>query len=293
MISETSDGITLELSSTNQNPTDVFSKFQKEHPEYAVESINGYEKKLDPETKKPIYSYTLSLRKDSSGISKQTIIFSSIPKSLTHAAKRVQSKFKPSNGHYSFTPIKVIKPDDPRIGLLVVEKSEFRQEYNNKNVAPIKSIEEFLLKHRDMRLIGFDKPKIDKNYEFGKGDVYKRDYSLTAIYASTKDFPELERIARQEIHAYTDLPGSSIDSKINGHLNKLNKPFPARTAPKYEIALRVNLGKVYVAQRDFSMGHTDAASAPVVGYRPEDIVVLNAYKAPEITKKQNEEDRSV
>ena len=292
LISETSDNITLKLSSSNQNPTDVFSQFQKEHPEYAVVSIDGYEKKFDPETKKSVYSYTFSLQKNPSVMPEQTIIFSSIPKILERAAERAQAIFKPRNGQYSFVPIKVIKPSDPRIGLLVVEKKEFRKEYRNNVVSPNQQIKDFLKEQPNMRLIGFAKPKIGKNLVSGKSDVYQRVYSLTAIYASTEDFPVLKNIESQEIYSYTDLPGSSIDSKIEGCLNKINKPFPNGTTPKNEIALRVNLGEVYIAQCDYSKSDTDDATS-VIGFRPEDIVVINKYRSPKPNPIQNKEGRGV
>lgn len=167
-----------------------------------------------------------------------------------------------------------------------MEKRELRQEYKSINVPPTKKVEEFLSQHPDMRLIGFDNLGINKDYNWGNGEAYKRDYSLTAIYASIFDFPELERIESQEIHAYVDLPGNSVDSTINTYLKKLNRPNPGKRTPQYQVALQAKIGDVYVAQRSYSEYPIVNPDAPVIGNRPEHIVVINKYQAPELQQKQ-------
>ena len=64
------------------------------------------------------------------------------------------------------------------------------------------------------------------------------------------------------------------------------------TTPKNEIALRVNLGEVYIAQCDYSKSDTDDATS-VIGFRPEDIVVINKYRSPKPNPIQNKEGRGV
>lgn len=85
----------VKFTTTNQRPTADINKFHKEHPEMFIDEFVGFEKRLDPESKGTLYSYTFSVsQRPTNTHGKSILIYSINPKLLPRVAVG-SSTFRP------------------------------------------------------------------------------------------------------------------------------------------------------------------------------------------------------
>ena len=212
--------------------------------------------------------------------------------------------------YYSFIPHKMqhkrIKDSKNSLNdyLVLSDIIETEKEFEGVTVPPSEAINIYLKDHPELRLIGLcngDEERREAPSWASKSGTYQKHYSVTALFASIKDFPELAKIKSQGVLALVDHPSNSIESQTESLLKKRNaKTGMNHTTSEYVVALKYPIGETFLDQENdngnVTMTLQDGSSRTIAGYCDQYYIVINEQErqiASPIIKQPETDDRLV
>ncbi len=304
----------LTFTCPSKNPNSLFTEFSQEHPELRVTKLIGVQHYY---SSKDLYTYSLEIDDDPDNIHHQQLYWGNCRASenpepvfqrLIHQS--ISDKCVRERRFYSFIPHQM---QIQRIGksqngideyLVLSDILETERTFEGITVPPAQEINSYLKNHPDLRLIGLcngDNEKREAPSWASKSGTYQKHYSVTALFASIKDFPELAKIKSQGVLALVDHPSNSIESQTQALLKKRNDRVGLKpAASEYVVALKYPIGKTFLDQENdngnVTMTLQDGSSHTIAGYCNQCYIVINEQDrqiASPIKKKPDDDDRLV
>lgn len=304
----------LTFTCPSKNPNSLFTEFSQEHPELRVTKLIGAQPYY---SSKDLYTYSLEIDDDPDNIHHQQLYWGNCRASenpepifqrLIHQS--ISDKCVREKRFYSFIPHQI---QIQRIGesqnsideyLVLSDILETERTFEGITVPPAREINSYLKNHPDLRLIGLcngDEERREAPPWASKSGTYQKHYSVTALFASIKDFPELAKIKSQGILALVDHPSNSIESQTQALLKKRNDRVGLKSATsEYVLALKYPIGKTFLDQENdngnVTMTLQDGSSHTIAGYCNQYYIVINEQDrqiASPIIKKPDDDDRLV
>ena len=187
--------------------------------------------------------------------------------------------------------------------LVLSDIIETEKEFEGVTVPPSEAINIYLKDHPDLRLIGLcngDEERREAPSWASKSGTYQKHYSVTALFASIKDFPELARIKSQGVLTLLNHPSSSVESQTESLLKKRNdRAGMNNTTSEFVVALKYPIGETFLDQENDNGNVTitlqDGSSRTIAGYCNQYYIVINEQErqiASPIIKKPETNDRT-
>ena len=244
----------LTITSNQAGLASTFSEFKKQNPGLIITQIVGSAQ--DPSSQE--ITYTFELGKDDSGRINQSLLY--IPRTdiTANSFAELYKRFNDA-AKYSFLPIKNIlvhNMDDSMGSIVMVEKAEERVNFEGLTVPPTATINTYLKKHPEVRVVGFKRPTISEKSPTTwnpSPDVYQRGYSVDVILASVDDFPMLNAISSQRVLSCTDLPSNPTSKQVAAQLKKKNTQQLNQSPETQTVSVaqqKLSFGEVNIPQSD-------------------------------------------
>ena len=304
----------LTITCSSKDPSSCFTEFSKEHPELRVTKIIGTQGYYSSENS---YTYSFELGDDPDNTYHQQLYWgncraSENPEPVFQKLiyQSISDKCAGEKKFYSFIPhqMQIQRIGESKNGkneyLVLSDMLETEKEFEGVTVPPSEAINIYLKNHPDLRLIGLsngDKERRESPSWASKSGTYQKHYSVTALFASIKDFPKLARIKSQGVLTFVDYPSNSVESQTDSLLKKRNgNPSRKQSPSEYVVALKYPIGKTFLDQENDNGNITitlqDGSSHTIAGYCEQYYVVINEQErqiAQPIIKKPETDDRSV
>ena len=304
----------LTFTCPSKNPNSLFTEFSQEHPELRVTKLIGAQGFYSSEDS---YTYSFELGDDPDNIHHQQLYLgncraSENPEPVFQKLiyQSISDKCAGEKKFYSFIPhqMKIQRIGESKNGkneyLVLSDMLETEKTFEGITVPPASDINSYLKNHPELRLIGLcngDEERREAPSWASKSGTYQKHYSVTALFASIKDFPELARIKSQGVLTFVDYPSNSIDSQVQALLKKRNDRVGLKpAASEYVQALEYPIGKTFLDQENddgnVTMTLQDGSSHTIAGYCNQCYIVIDEQDrqiASPIIKKPDDDDRLV